>query len=286
MTRIMRRGLCVFGLLVCLAGSGVSAQKSESASGAPSSDFVGPVQFETRRFHKEYGHDCQGGQHPEVCVWFDLTYPEAISAPSEVAKTKINHAILQWVLEEFEGGGDAGGTFAKSQETLYQKFVNQERDYRSELSDRSLLGFWFERKVKVVYLSANVLSLSRDQEGDTGGANPTGRLDYANFRPSTGAPLLLEDILKPGFEKSLNAYGEVRFRALKHLDPLASFKEAGFNFEPNGFYLNEHNFTIGPKGLTFQYDEYEVSCFACGAPAVFLPYSGLRRLLRPDANIP
>jgi hypothetical protein len=291
----MRKGICLFGLLVCIAGSGMGEQKTDQIPVAPPSDIAGPIQFETRRSHKEYGHDCQldksplaiavGGQHPGVCVWFDLSYPEVISAPSEVAKTRINYAIRQWVLEESAGGaGERSDTIAKSQETLYQDFANLERQNRSAFSPDSLRGFWFQRKVKVVYQSANVLSLSRDQAGEAGGRE-NWRLDYANFRPSTGAPISLEDILKPGYEKSLNAYGEVRFRTLLHLAPSTSFEGTLFNFAPDGFYLND-NFAIGPKGLTFQYYVGEVGAIAAGGPAVFLPYSGLQRLIRPDANIP
>jgi len=283
MTKIMRTCTCLFGLLVCLAAAYSRARKNEGTPTAAPSQNSGPVQFETRRFHKEYGHDCaRGGEHPGVCVWFDLNYPEVISAPSDSAKTKINHAIQQWVLEEFGSAGDKGDSIAKSQETLYQDFVNRERQNRSAFSPDSLMGFSFQRTVKAVYESANVLSLSREQDGEIWGREH-GRVDYANFRPSTGDSIRLEDILKPGFEKSLNAYGEVRFRALLHLAPSASLQEAGFNSD--GFYLND-NFTIGPKGLTFEYNVGEDSCNACAMPAVFLPYAGLRRLIRPDANIP
>jgi hypothetical protein len=95
----------------------------------------------------------------------------------------------------------------------------------------------------------------------------------------------LRDILKPGFEKSLNSIGEVRFRASENLDHKAGLRANNFWFPNDGFQRND-NFFIDAEGLTFQYNSYEVNCFACGAPSVFLPYSGLRNLLHPDANIP
>ena len=147
------------------------------------------------------------------------------------------------------------------------------------------MGWSFERKVEVKFESANVLSLSREQEGFSGGAHENGRVDYANFRPSTGEPIRLRDILKPGYEKPLNAIGEVRFRASENLDPKASLRENNFKFLNDRFQLND-NFFIDAKGLTFQYNSYEVACFACDAPSVFISYSDLRTLLRPDAHIP
>lgn len=278
----MRNCIGLFGLLVCLAAAYSRAQKNEGTPTAAPSQDSGPVHFKMRRLHKESGNDCRGGPKYDLdaCVWIDIEYPEIISAPSESAKAKINRAIQQWVLAELDGALETSGPIAESQEALVQDFIEFEKKYRD-----SDAGFWFERKVMVVFESANVLSLSRDQAGDTGGIHPNGRLDYANFRPSTGEPISLRDILKPGFEKPLNAIGEARFRASNNLDPKASLSENNFWFTKDQFQLND-NFFIDAKGLTFQYNSYEVTCFACGAPSVFLSYSDLRGLLRPDANIP
>ncbi|MGO8786269.1 MAG: DUF3298 domain-containing protein [Terriglobia bacterium] len=274
----MRNGVCLFGILVGLAGSVALVAASTYNSG--------PVHFVTRKSHKEFGNDCRAGGPKEdqnACVWIDIEYPEVISASSEPGKAKINHVILQWVLEGLDSPGFAGDTIAESQEELFQDFIDREKDFRDQ--GDSDVGFWFERKVAVVYESANVLSLSRGQSGDTGGAHPNGRVDYANFRPSTGEPIRLRDIFKAGFEKSLNSIGEVRFRAFENLDPKASLRENNFWFPNDRFQLND-NFFIDGKGLTFQYNSYEVNCFACGAPSVFLSYSDLRNLIRPGAKIP
>ena len=135
------------------------------------------------------------------------------------------------------------------------------------------------------YESVHVLRL-RGEEGEyTGGAHPNDGVSYANFRPSTGEGIRLQDILKPGFENPLNSLAELRFRAVENLDATASLKEAGYVFPQNQFKLND-NFFIDPKGLTFVYDPGEVGCVACGSPRIFLPYADLRNLLRPDARIP
>jgi hypothetical protein len=265
----------------------MGAQKSDGTPAVAPSHNSSPIRYETRRLHAEYGNDCRGGGPKgdlDACVWIEIEYPEVISAPNESAKTKINQEIQQWILEEF-AGAFREGTIFKNWEALTQDFTNGKKDFHAEGYAFSNAPWWFERRVRVEYQSANVLSLSRDQEGYTGGAHGNGRVDYANFRPSTGEPIRLRDILKPGFEKPLNSIGEVRFRALEHLDPKASLHENNFVFPNDRLQLND-NFFIDTKGLTFQYNSYEVTCFACGAPSVFLPYSDLRTLLRPDANIP
>ncbi|MGD1102614.1 MAG: DUF3298 and DUF4163 domain-containing protein [Terriglobia bacterium] len=282
MAKMMRNCICLLGLLAGLAGSGMGPQKSDRTPMAAPSHNLSPIRSETRNLHREHGEGCEwpGNIDRDACVWIDFEYPVIIFASSESAKTKINHAIQQLVLEDF-----GGGTIFKSWEALTQDFTNGEKDFHAGGYAFSNAPWWFERRVKVEYQSANVLSLSRKQEGYTGGAHGWGRVDYANFRPSTGAPIRLRDILKPGFEKPLNSIGEVRFRALENLDPKASLRENSFSFPNDQFQLND-NFFIDAKGLTFVYNSYEISCGACGAPSVFLPYSDLRTLLRPDANIP
>lgn len=231
-----------------------------------------------------------GGAGPkndfDACVWVDIKYPEVISAPTESAKTRINHAIQQWVLAEVYTG-DNDPPIAKNQEALIQDFIKQEKQFRAEEGEGRIdynFGWWLDYKIKVMYESANVLSLNRDALAYTGGNGEQEAFDYTNFRPSKGEPIRLPDILKPGFEKPLSAIGEVRFRAEEHLSPKASLHGI-FQFPNDRFYLTD-NFFIDAKGLTFVYGTGEVSCLACRAPSIFLPYSDLRNLLRPDANIP
>jgi hypothetical protein len=283
----MKTCISLFGLLLCVVVADALAQKGGPAAASAPTSGPDPVRFETRKLHKEYGNYCNGGPKGDLdaCVWIDIEYPEVISAPSESAKTKINQAIQHWVLAPATGSSDpdpAEGPMFKTPEAAFQDFIDGEKD-----PNINPMGFawWFKRKVKVEYESANVLSLSSERAGFSGGAHENGRMDYLNLRPSTGEPIRLQDIFKPGFEKRLNSIGEVRFRALKNLDPKASLRENNIWFPNNRFQLND-NFAIGPGGLTFQYNSYEITCFACGAPSVFLPYSDLRNLLRPDAKIP
>lgn len=281
MTNLRIRRLGVIGVFVCLIATSSGGQKNGSAATTPSY-LSGPVRFEARTLHREIGNDCRGGPKYDLpaCVWIDIRYPEAISAPSPSAMTRINQAIQGWVLEDVGNAGSKETVIVKDQQVLVQEIIDAEKQYRS--SDG---GFWFERKIEVLYESANVLALRREQDGDLGGAHPHGRIDYLNLRPATGQRIRLEDILKPGFEKPLNAIANARFRADEHLAPQADLKKAGYWFAQNQFQLND-NFSINNKGLNFQYNEYEVSCFACGPPRVFLSFADLQTLLRPDARIP
>jgi hypothetical protein len=273
-----------------LAAGSAGAQKNESTPSSTPSSGSGPIQFKMIRLHQERGNGCQTdlplkGVRRDVCLWVNLEYPEVISAPNEAVRTKIKQAIERWVLEQ-----GCGVENAKTPEMVVQSQIDQERDFRIEEAQGNSAtkdSRWlFDRRVKVDYESANVLSLERyeeckasDAQGDEGG------IEYVNFRPSTGVVIRLEDIMKPGFEKPLNSAGEVRFRAQYKLAPNIPFKEALFDFPEDRFQLNR-NFSVGPEGLTFFYQNGDIGPLARGGVSFFLPYSAFRNLIRPDAHIP
>jgi hypothetical protein len=220
-------------------------------------------------------------------LWVNLEYPEVISAPNEAAKAKITQVIDRWVLQEW---CVAGYKTAKTPEKLVQDFVDREKVLRKSMAqdangptDRREL---FDRKVKVNYESANVLSLEHYEEcQEMDGMWDEGGIEYLNFRPSTGEPIRLQEIMKPGFEKPLNSIAEGRFRTVFQLGPNPGLDGSLFHFPQNHFQLNR-NFSIGADGLTFFYHTDEIAARAAGGISFFLPYSDFRNLLRPDAHIP
>jgi hypothetical protein len=146
-------------------------------------------------------------------------------------------------------------------------------------------GWYFNRKVKVDYQSANVLSLERVDVVETMGDKPTGGTRYLNFRPSTGDAIRLEDILKPGFEKPLNSIGEVRYRAALDLAADQEFSEIGIDFGEGGFQLGSE-FSIGPEGLVFFLNPHTIAWLETSGHGILLPYSTFRNFIRPDAHVP
>lgn len=220
-----------------------------------------------------------------MCLWVNLEYLEIISAPNELVKSKIAQVIERWVLEQ--GCGVQG---ARTPGMVVQGQIDQERVVRMQgvqgdpaAKDQRWL---FDRKVKVDYESADVLSLERYEEcWPSDAQRDEGGIKYVNFRPSTGEVIRLEDIMKPGFEQPLNFAAEGRFRTVYQLGPNPSFKDSLFSFPQNRFRLTR-NFSIGLEGLTFFYQTDEIGPRALGGVSFFLPYSDFRNLLRPDAHIP
>lgn len=57
--------------------------------------------------------------------------------------------------------------------------------------------------------------------------------------------------------------------------------------ESEGIYISDltpnDNFAIGPKGLTYCYNPYEIAPYAVGIIQIFIPYEALTELLRPGS---
>ena len=274
----MKRFVCLFGVVVALAGTGVSISRDlQIHDEPPASQASGYLRFETRKFHREYG-ECGG----KACVEFTIEYPEIIGAHVTEAAT-INQTIRQWVLEQF---GDR--QVPKDLEGVAQEFIKSYKEARADASKfkPEYSRPWYrDETVKVEYESVSVLSLSLLEEVDSGGMHPVEDLKYASFRPSTGERIHLQDFLKQGYMERLNTIAEGRFRALKGLSPTESLNGALFWFKNDRFQLND-NFMLGPNGLAFYFNQYEIACYACGTTKLFLPYCDLRDLIRPDAQIP
>ena len=209
-----------------------------------------------------------------------------VSAENAQAAAKLSAAIGQLVLVWWDGEVPP----SDPQDALDQ-FVDHYWDLASRINLPDSHPWHQSLQVEIAYESTRVLCLALLNSTYAGGAQGTESLTYANFRPGTGeaihlTDIFLADIFKAGYAKPLNALGERHFRELKGLSPQASLKAAGFNFPGDHFRLNE-NFAIGADGLTFYFNTQEIaSTRAAGPTKLFLLYTDIHDLLRPDANIP
>ena len=78
--------------------------------------------------------------------------------------------------------------------------------------------------------------------------------------------------------------GEQKFRKDKGIAPGVSLRQAGYSFDNDRFRLPD-NFAIGPKGLTFLYNLYEIASYAQGITELLIEYGEIHILIRPDGPI-
>ena len=264
-------------LISMLVMSAPGGWTQQAVAKSPPPIRTGPLRLEKMNYSKADG-SCKGNP----CVEIKIDSLRVISAPSVQAGERINAAIDTWVRH-----GEDSQPPARNPQEVLQRFVDSywKASREESKADQAYAIPWYQNRiVGLEFQSEHVLSLSFQEGGFTGGAHPYGELTYMNFRPATGARIHMADIFKEGYIKPLNAVAERRFRELKQISPQARLGVAYPAFA-DGFRLNQ-NFSIGGRGLTFFFNDYEIAAYVEGPTRLFVPYAEIRSLLRPDANIP
>jgi hypothetical protein len=117
----------------------------------------------------------------------------------------------------------------------------------------------------------------------TGGAH--GNYGYANLvlDMKQGSQLALDDLFIPGYESKLKQLALAELKRQYKASTVGDLTDQGFFLE-NGFELTD-NFFIQKNGIGFTYNPYEIAAYALGAVDVFIPWSSLQDIIRPDGPL-
>jgi hypothetical protein len=111
-----------------------------------------------------------------------------------------------------------------------------------------------------------------------GAAHPSNQVQIQNFDLQTGEIINMRDLFNTGYKEKLKRIVEREF-----------INEHGYeswDFTPrNGSFKLSENFSIGKKGLSFVYNEYEIGCYAAGAPELTINWKDLRPLMKENPYI-
>lgn len=97
----------------------------------------------------------------------------------------------------------------------------------------------------------------------------------------SGRKVILDDLFKPNYKATLDKIGERKFKEARKIKLSENLNAKGYLLEKDEFHLNT-NFSISKLGLILRFNEYEIGPYVFGAPEVFIPYSDLRYLIKPD----
>ncbi len=215
--------------------------------------------------------------HPDAwtCPRITFTYPVIGQALEPAVAAAINQGVADFLLTSI-------GEPRKSPsiEAAMTAFLDGYQEYRRiGGTDRA---YWDERTVTIVYQSDRIISVNFVQSFATGGLHPQYASTFTCFNAQTGARIGLADVLVPGYEPQLSLIAERKFRAAKGIAPGESLDDAGYVFFKNHTFSLTNNFWIGPQGLTFFYNLYEIAGYAMGTTELLLTYSEIRDLIAPD----
>ncbi len=213
-----------------------------------------------------------------TCPHITFTYLVIERAAHAAVATAINQEVADFLLTSI-------GEPRKSAsiDAAMTTFLEGYQEYRRiGGTDRA---YWDERTVTIVYQSQRIISLNFVYSFATGGLHPQYASLFTCFNAETGARIRLADVLVPGYEPELTRIAERKFRAMKGIGPGQSLDEAGYGFFPNHTFALTTNVWIGPAGLTFFYNLYEIAGYAQGTTELLLPYGEIRDLLAPDGPL-
>lgn len=252
-------------LALCLLAS-CKKQRDPSAAETPS-----PRSF-YEWVEESWEHpDCRT-ETDEACVTLSFRYPRFH------AESAFADSLQRWVEKQiYYPEPDAPRTTG---EELAREWFEDYDYYAREIEGYSI-AWRLERRIEVVYSTANLISLHLYEYSFSGGAHPSEIELFRSFALPEGRIINLRDLTYDNFYLNrLEQLAEEQYRYTYELlegDPLA---DSGSNFLEGDFRLPE-NFAFTRYGLLFHFNPWEVAPYVTGPITIELSYEDLETILRP-----
>ncbi|PQA59760.1 DUF3298 and DUF4163 domain-containing protein [Siphonobacter curvatus] len=217
-----------------------------------------------------------------LCARAQFTYP-VFEGNQVLTDSLLRHSVAA---SGYLDNPDATAAQAKASPTqVVQDFVKDFdtfiADQRKRFPNEPVMGSAWETDIRtqVLHQTPQCIAAATLTYNYSGGAHPNTNLVYVNLTPK-GHQLTLNELFKPGYEKTLAATAEKLFRTQEGLKAGDPYGEKYF-FENNAFALND-NFSIRPEGLLFRYNPYEIKAYAEGPTELLIPYAELTSIINTD----
>lgn len=232
------------------------------------------VSYITKNYIKK-SVSCQS-DNSDVCATIHISYPFFVSTLGTRSAVQLN----QYISEEHICYTRTDDQKITGIINFSQKFIDDYSDYIQ--NDQASSGNWEQnKKIEVIFLNENILSLQDTEDNYTGGAHSFTYKRLVSLDLNTGKILKLSDILKGSKAKNkrqskqkLKKIAEQYFRQLHMLSKRADLAQAGFEFERNQFSLSK-NFSVLKQGIVFYYNRDEVATYVVSTTRLFIPYEAL-----------
>jgi len=213
----------------------------------------------------------------ENFVHVKVDYVEFTQASSAAVKDSLNKIVVGYInAPVFEEK-------TKTLEELAQSLINDYKKQKKEFPDFPA-GYELERIVEVPYINDKLVCVKFNEYSFFGGAHPNSVMLYTNIELQTGRTIKLDELFIAGYKDELNKIAEKHFRKERGLKPEENLENAGFWFKENKFSVNE-NFAITKSGLSFFFNDYEITSHAAGPTSIEIPFSELASIVKPSSFI-
>lgn len=232
------------------------------------------VKFQKKNFTKTYDSTAAKAEN---YVHIKIDYIEFTKAKTKVVKDSLNKIVEHYINAPiFEQK-------TKTLEELAQSLINDYKKQKKEFPDFPG-GYELERVVEVLYSNDKLVCVKFNEYSYFGGAHPNSVMFYTNVDLQTGKTIKLKELFVDEYKDELNKIAEKYFRKERELKPDEDLEQAGFWFNENKFSVNE-NFAIAETGLSFYFNDYEVTSHAAGPTLIEIPYPELKSIIKPSGFI-
>ncbi len=231
------------------------------------------ISFEQVKLSKKDGN-CDG-ENTDYCAEIIIEYPVFTINGYEDIQKKINKNISINMFFSVDNEDTK-----KSFDELADEFINDYKEFRRDVPDFHI-AWYFERFGTVLFYNKDFISFRITENSYLGGAHPNSYSVLTVFDLITGNKVSLNDIFNKGYQTKLNQIAEKEFRVLKEISVDESLNDAGFWFEDNKFTIND-NFALTDEGITFYYNNYEITAYAYGPTELVIPISKISEIIKKD----
>jgi hypothetical protein len=252
--------LAVLGLSSCEWGA--------PAKKEPDAIFKDTLAYTYQAIH-ERAADC-GSKPDSACTVVKIKYP--LFKGNVILNDTIKRKLLTlFMLSEKPD---------TSLNTMATSFLRSYMDFKKD-NPKSAMYYILDSYVKVIGQDSALIALEYGGYNFQGGAHGASFTGFVNWDGKTNKNVTLDDILVDGYHTELTKIAEQIFRKNEKLTDTSSLARDYF-FKDNKFALNE-NYSITPAGIKFVYNQYEIKPYAAGKTELLLPYSQIKKLMRPQS---
>ncbi len=213
---------------------------------------------------------------PSARIEISMLYPA--KRINKVLKDSLDSIITRFMVNRTEK--------VKSPELLMENIVFDFFNSYTKATDgiegiKHFASFNWEKKLKmgIKYNEQNILSLSFEKYGYTGGAHGILIRKFEVLDMAKNKLLSLADIFTLGYQAQLEALLDKKLRKLNGVLATENIRDAGFLVDKVEI---SDNFYVNNDGIGFYYNVYLIAPYAAGPTELFIPFYELKDILKPN----
>jgi hypothetical protein len=224
----------------------------------------------TYKVFRQQAADC-GDKADSNCTVIKFNYPLFKNQKA------LNDSVINKLLSLFGENNKTDTSLQQLAKTFLTNYQNFKQDRKYPVT------YTVDGYAKVIRQDSSLTVLQAGGYSFQGGAHGASFTYFINWNTKANKAISLNDLFKVGYADKLKSIGEADFRKNEKLSDTTSLAN-GYFFKNNKFELN-NNFSVTPLGIRFLYNQYEIKPYAAGTTDLFIPYSQIKSLLRPNTVV-